>query len=572
MDEKEEKGDDDEVEVCTLGVSIPFLVNFAKTVDPNWTTTDVCVKRVLPETKEAEKAYYELAPDETDEKGNPLIGRANYFCSHAWKYKFVNVVNALQVFCKNNELIPEETFFWFDLFINNQHLAPNLSYKWWCGRFKEAIRSFGKVVLVLEPWTDPIPITRAWCLWEIFCTIDTGSEFNVAMCEEQHIDFKLRLVKNFEDIRTALSGIDARRADAWNKKDRDKIFAAIEKAVGFARLNESVIGKMRDWLLTAGEAHLKKTSEDLGEEDVHTLETYNCLGKVYRDMNDYSKAEQLFKKALEGFIKTTGEDSAYTSEVKNNLAFSLQKQGKFDQAIGMHESCLNSRSKHFGELHKDTTQSMSNLATALRMVGQLERAKAMFKKAVECRDKIENMGPYHPATLYTVSQYALTLSVCKDFDEAKEQHHRAIQGLYKFFSALVPNGRKHPLTLLAIHNMGHHMMLMEQYTDSMEMLLEAYNGRLEKLGEKATATNETKCLLDKVMGALKDAGKQPQIMNLTAKDVEAYLKEKNMRRQLWLKASNYLAFKAKLKQHSKYDEKYFAGSSVGDGIEKILEN
>jgi len=571
IDEKEENADDDQVEVCNLGVSVTYLMNFAKTVvDQQWTTTDVCVKHVLPETKGEGKAYYELIKDETDEKGNKVVGDADYFCSHAWRYKFVNVVNALEVFCNNQRLKPENTYIWFDLFINNQHKAPNLSYKWWCGRFKEAIASFGKVVLILEPWTDPIPITRAWCLWEIYCTIDTKSEFNVAMCEAEHKDFRLRLVRNFEDIRTSLSKIDARRADAWNKKDRDKIFAAIEEGVGFARLNESVIGKMRDWLKNAGEAHLKQTIEDCGSEDLQTLQTYNCLGKVYRDMNDYSKAEELFTKALEGFAKTTGEDSEHTSEVKNNLAFSLQKQGKLEAAIEMHESCLKSRLNKYGDLHKDTTQSMSNLATALRRIGQLERAKTMFKRAVKCRDDIASMGPSHPATLYTVSQYALTLSKCKDFDEAKQQHLRAIDGMDRFFSKLVPNGRKHPLTLLAIHNMGHHYMLMEQYTDAMEKLLEAYNGRLEKLGEKAKETNVTKDLLDQVFTALKDAGKQPRLVDLSAKHVEAYLREKKERRKLWQRASNYLSFKANLGVRSMW-ERDFGRNGVGEGITDLLE-
>jgi len=568
-----ENADDDQVEVCTLGVSVSYLSKFAKdVVDPEWTTTDVCVKLVLPETKDEEKAYFELINDEMDEKGNKVVGEADYFCSHAWRYKFVNVVNALEVFCNNKGLIPEETYIWFDLFINNQHAAPNLSYKWWCGRFKEAIRSFGKVVLILQPWTDPIPITRAWCLWEIYCTIATESEFNVAMCEAEHTDFKLRLVKNFEDIRTSLSKIDARRADAWNKKDRDKIFAAIEEGVGFARLNESVIGKMRDWLKTAGEAHLLETIEKCGTEDLQTLQTYNCLGKVYRDMNDYSKAEELFNKALEGFTHTVGEDSEYTFEVMNNLAFSLQKQGKLDDAIKIHQSCLNSRSKKYGDVHKDTTQSMSNLATALRMIGQLERAKNMFKKAVECRDDIATMGPAHPATLYTVSQYALTLSKCEDFDEAKQQHLRAIDGMERFFSKLVPNGRKHPLTLMAIHNMGHHLMLMQQHKDAMEKLLEAYNGRLEKLGEKAKETNETKDLLEQVFAALKDAGKQHRLEDLSAKNVDAYLREKKGRRKLWQKASHYLAFKANLgvrpiQSLCDLTERDFAG----DGITNLLE-
>jgi len=565
--EEKEVTDDNIVLVCKKGVSIPFLAEIAQKVNPEWTTADVCTNFVKPETKEKKLAYYELYPDETDEKGNKVIGKANYFCSHAWKYKFVNVVNALEIFCESKNLVPEETYIWFDLFINNQHDAPNLSYKWWCENFKEAIKNFGKVVLVIEPWTDPTPIKRAWCLWEIFCTIDTDSEFHVAMCEEQHKDFKLRLVSDFENIRTSLSKIDARRAEAWVKSDRDKIFAAIENAVGFARLNSRVIGKMREWLLNAGQTHLSQTIEEYGDEDLRTLQTYNCLGKLYRDMNQYSTAEHLFSKALEGLVGTIGEESRHTQEVMNNYAFSLQKQGKYGEAITMHQRVLESRTKSFGKLHKDTTQSMSNLATAFRMIGKLQRAKVMFKEAVESRNNIAKMGPEHPATLYTVSQYAVTLSQMQEFDEAEEQHQRAIHGLDKFFGKLVPDGRKHPLTLLAIHNMGLHLMLMEHHTEAMRLLLEAYRGRVEKLGENAKPTMDTKGLLDQVINALREKGIDVPVPDVTPKNVDSYLKERKLRRKLWQSASSYLAFTAKVQEHcNNNSEREYALSSNGGAL------
>jgi len=574
LDEKEVTADD-LVEVCTKGVSVLFLTNFAKTVDQDWTTTDVCVKHVLPKTKKECKAYFELDPDEEDENGNKMYGEAKYFCSHAWRYKFVDVVNALEMFCKNKNLKPEETFIWFDLFINNQHKAPDLTYHWWSTRFKEAIKSFGEVVLVLSPWTDPTPITRAWCLWEIFCTIDTNSKLYVAMCEKEHRDFKTKLVKNFEDVRLALSKIDARRADAWNKKDRDKIFDAIENTIGFAALNERVIKKMRDWLLDAGQAHLDATIKNLGERHVQTLETYDCLGKLYRDMNDYSTAEKLFSTALDGYVNTNRKDSAEACHVKNNLAFSLQKQGKLEEAIRMHESCLESRKIIFGVVHKDTTQSMSNLATAFRVMGKLERAKELFQHAVECRENLETMGPNHPATLYTLSQYALTLSDCKEFENANEKHLRAIKGLHEFFAKISPNGRKHPLTLLAIHNMGRHKVLMEKNNDAMGFLIEAYHGRLEKLGKEAKSTNESRQLLEKVLDALKKEGKQPPIEKISPKQVESYLRRREGRRALWQKASDYLAFKERLNNtfinQCTYSEGGFQGSSIGENVEQAID-
>lgn len=328
---------------------------------------------------------------------------------------------------------------------------------------------------------------------------------------------------------------------------------------------------MREWLLNAGETHLNQTIKEYGDEHLRTLQTYNCLGKLYRDMNRYSKAEQLFSRAMEGLEKTAGEHSPYTQEVMNNYAFSLQKQGKYGEAITMHERVLESRKQKFGKLHKDTTQSMSNLATAFRMIGKMQRAKVMFKEAVESRNNIEKMGPEHPATLYTVTQYAVTLSELQDFEEAKEQHQRAINGLDKFFSKLVPDGRKHPLTLLAIHNMGFHLMLMEHHTEAMGFLLEAYHGRVEKLGENAKPTMETKGLLDQVMNALREAGKDLPVTDVTPKKVDLYLKERKSRRQLWQRASSYLAFRANLQEHcssNNSEREYALSSNGGDLIEQ----
>ena len=80
-------------------------------------------------------------------------------------------------------------FIWFDLFANNQHLAVELDFNWWCGTFKSAIKQFGHTVMVLSPWIDPIPLTRAWCLFEIYCSVITNSKFEVAMSKNEQESF-----------------------------------------------------------------------------------------------------------------------------------------------------------------------------------------------------------------------------------------------------------------------------------------------------------------------------------------------------------------------------------------------
>jgi hypothetical protein len=80
------------------------------------------------------------------------------------------------------DLLDQPVDVWLDLVCNNQQKAPNYEFEWWCGTFKNAIASIGKTVMVFDSWNDPIPLTRGWCIWELYCTIDKAlCEFDVAM-------------------------------------------------------------------------------------------------------------------------------------------------------------------------------------------------------------------------------------------------------------------------------------------------------------------------------------------------------------------------------------------------------
>ena len=72
------------------------------------------------------------------------------FISHAWKYQFLDVLDALQ-----NYFEPEpDIIIWFDVFSVNQHADTevDLDFDWWSHSFKSAIRDFGRTVMVLAPW------------------------------------------------------------------------------------------------------------------------------------------------------------------------------------------------------------------------------------------------------------------------------------------------------------------------------------------------------------------------------------------------------------------------------------
>jgi len=149
-----------------MGVKFSVFLDFIENNGGNErfvgkSTTDVCNEILKPVTEARQLSYCEFVQGLNT--NSQEVGEAEVFISHAWKYIFLDVVSAIQSHFKNTP----DIYIWFDLFSNNQHLAGNLPFEWWTNTFKSAIKQFGRTVMVLSPWKNPIPFTRAWCLFEI---------------------------------------------------------------------------------------------------------------------------------------------------------------------------------------------------------------------------------------------------------------------------------------------------------------------------------------------------------------------------------------------------------------------
>ena len=130
--------------------------------------------------------------------------------SHAWSYPFADLLAALEAHAEQDT---EMAYFWVgasscaclaeqpadaatpaDLFVANQHSTTQRPQEWWSGEFRESVVDIGCTVLVLQPWDAPVPLTRSWCLWEIFNTLDGGAELQIALSPAQRAAFQVALV------------------------------------------------------------------------------------------------------------------------------------------------------------------------------------------------------------------------------------------------------------------------------------------------------------------------------------------------------------------------------------------
>ena len=65
-------------------------------------------------------------------RGYDVGDSAQVFISHAWKYTFTQLVNALEGHSQDRP----DIVICFDLFSNNQVIAPDQDFNWWSTTFK----------------------------------------------------------------------------------------------------------------------------------------------------------------------------------------------------------------------------------------------------------------------------------------------------------------------------------------------------------------------------------------------------------------------------------------------------
>ena len=109
---------------------------------------------------------------------------------------------------------PQTPFSRFDLVCNAQHGTVDRPFEWWQTTFRDSIAAIGRVVLVLAPWSDPIPLTRVWCLFEIFSAAKTdGVTLAVRLPPTERPAFEEALAGSFNVVMDTLVRVQSERAE-----------------------------------------------------------------------------------------------------------------------------------------------------------------------------------------------------------------------------------------------------------------------------------------------------------------------------------------------------------------------
>ncbi|KAK3265197.1 hypothetical protein CYMTET_26107 [Cymbomonas tetramitiformis] len=71
---------------------------------------------------------------------------------------------------------------------------------------------------------DPIPLTRAWCMFEIFSTVDTGAVLDLRLSsKDAEMTFTAQLRDGEYDFNTWVARVNLERAEALDPQDLAKM-------------------------------------------------------------------------------------------------------------------------------------------------------------------------------------------------------------------------------------------------------------------------------------------------------------------------------------------------------------
>jgi tetratricopeptide (TPR) repeat protein len=434
-----------------------------------------------------------------------LVGEATTFLSYAQDMPLAAIVaTAASVDARLRASdVTITPFFWWDLAVLDQHAADTRGFEWFQREFRESVRAIGHTALVLE-WERPLPLERLWCVWEMFCSVNTpGLLFEVAMPPDSYDAFELALVKDFDSLADKLCSVNLREADAWHggkgqgscrsafnestgrvgcpmgdacPDERRRILEAVEAEVdGTDGVTKVVIGAMRTWMVCAAQERLT-SMESRDERAGSHLQLY--LARLLHSCGRLSEAETLLQEQVEVRRRTLGNRAHDTLASICSLGGLLKDRGKLDLAEPLlYEVLTMSRdSNNVSNL----VVSINSLCQLLQARGDLDVAEPLYREALAASR--ESLGSMHRSTLSLLNNLGGLLQARGNQDGAEPLLHEALAGMRCTL------GDAHPSTLASLNNIGKLLNSRGDFAGAELFFLEALAAKRRTLGDEHHST------------------------------------------------------------------------------------
>ncbi|MGB8534807.1 MAG: tetratricopeptide repeat protein [Acidobacteriaceae bacterium] len=211
------------------------------------------------------------------------------------------------------------------------------------------------------------------------------------------------------------------------------------------------------------------------------------MANTYFGLGLYSRAESLFKRAMEIQRRVLGPRSSDTLRSMSDLARLLTNEGRYPEAEKLARETLDVQRRVLGSRNPDTLASMSDLARLLTNEGRYAAGEKLYRETLEIQQRI--LGSEHPSTLQSMSNLAGTLMYEGRYAEAEKLYRETLDIQHRVLGPSSPDAL-HSMSLLAA-------TLMQEggYAEADKLYRETLDIQRRVIGPEHPATLNTMSLL-----------------------------------------------------------------------------
>lgn len=252
---------------------------------------------------------------------------------------------------------------------------------------------------------------------------------------------------------------------------------------------------------------------NLGDRPEIQSSLMGTIGRVYYNLGEYPKSEEMLEQALRIRIQTDGESHPSVAAAKNDLAEVLIRRAQYERAIELLQQSLaiNQRSNDgssplvatnlfnlanvylaTGDLDEaesavrssiaifrqirdqyslELAEAVSSLARVLQVRGDLDQTETLLLEAIDIIST--SQGPDHPYMAYYLQNLGVLQRSKGDFDAAEETLQSAIEAIRRIL------GEKHDLLAVALVDQGRLLHMKGDYDGAERFVREALDLEIE---------------------------------------------------------------------------------------------
>jgi serine/threonine protein kinase/tetratricopeptide (TPR) repeat protein len=235
-----------------------------------------------------------------------------------------------------------------------------------------------------------------------------------------------------------------------------------------------------------------------GAEHERLAQSLNDLGILLAERGDYAAAGRTLEEALAMRRKLLGREHTDVAITLVELARVYQDQGFNGRAEPLQREALGIRRKVLGDRHRETGTSLSDLASVLRLKGDLSGARSLLEQCLDVNR--QTLGEDHPNMYTPVNDLALIAGTSGDYPGAESLFREA---LVKGRKTL---GDQHPAVAMTLNGLSKVLFEQGRYDEAASALQEALTIATPAVGSDHPLIAIYRINLASVLLARKEAG------------------------------------------------------------------